>query len=163
MELKNCFIIIPSYEPDNKLEKTIEDLTSKGIENIIVVNDGSNISFSHIFDAIKARYPNIHLLNHETNKGKGAALKTAFKFLLDNDFDYSYVITVDGDFQHKAKDVIKVAMDSEDNSDKLILGSRVFKKDSVPFKSWFGNTLTKTILRVLCYIDVTDMNMKPIC
>ena len=47
------------------------------------------------------------ILTHEVNKGKGRGLKTAFEFCLENRKDIDGVVTVDGDNQHRAKDIKK--------------------------------------------------------
>ena len=39
--MKNIAIIIPAYNPDEKLVEIINNLVSKNILNIIVINDGS--------------------------------------------------------------------------------------------------------------------------
>ena len=40
--MKGTTIIIPSYEPDEKLIKTIEGLEEAGFQDIILVKDGSS-------------------------------------------------------------------------------------------------------------------------
>ena len=72
-------IIIPAYNPDNHLIGVLKDLkkvTDKD-NKIIIVNDGST-GKEKIFNEAK-KYGLV--LDHEVNKGKGEALKTAFKYL----------------------------------------------------------------------------------
>lgn len=46
-------IIIPSYEPDDRLLKLLDSLLNYGAKDIIIVNDGSSQKFEYIF--IKAK------------------------------------------------------------------------------------------------------------
>jgi glycosyltransferase involved in cell wall biosynthesis len=74
-------ILIPAYNPEDRLLKLIDDLHAAGLGNIVVVNDGSKKSCAPIFDAIRAN-SSITLLEHSVNMGKGAAMKTGFDYIL---------------------------------------------------------------------------------
>ena len=79
----SIYIVIPSYEPNFRLLDLVDDLNSFfKCANIVVVNDGTKEL--DIFNEVKKK-DNVTLLTHEVNKGKGAALKTAFKYLKDLD------------------------------------------------------------------------------
>ena len=78
--MKNTMVIIPAYKPDEKLLTTLKELEESGFENLLVVNDGSGEEFTPIFENVKA-FSNVTLLEHEVNRGKGAALKTAFAYI----------------------------------------------------------------------------------
>ena len=77
----NIAIIIPSYEPDERLIELLKCLDSEGIGPIINVNDGSGSEYDGIFEkaaGIVARLAG-NVINHEVYKGKGRTLKTAFQ------------------------------------------------------------------------------------
>ena len=75
-------VIIPAYEPDEKLIKLVEDLNAAGIGPVVVVDDGSFPGeYGQIFD--KVRQLGARVLVHAVNMGKGRALKTAFNFCLN--------------------------------------------------------------------------------
>ena len=46
-------IVIPSFEPDERLISLVNDLVKQGMGPIIIVNDGSGKQYSAIFDIIK--------------------------------------------------------------------------------------------------------------
>ena len=77
-DLSNVSVILPSLDPDEKLNAVIDGLLSQGFTDIILVNDGSKPENLHYFTDAAAAHPEIQLLHHEVNRGKGAALKTAF-------------------------------------------------------------------------------------
>ena len=53
--MKKCLILIPAYNPNSGLIEYIDDLLSKGIRDILVVNDGSRKSCSEIFETVAGR------------------------------------------------------------------------------------------------------------
>lgn len=147
-------VILPSYNPGQKLPEAIKTLTEAGFDDIIVVNDGSRDECIHFFDEISDS-PNVTVLNHEKNMGKGRALKTAFRFFLDNRKDMSGVVTTDDDLQHSCKDIIACANEMEE-SNMAVFGARSFKGDNIPPKSRIGNNITSFTFRFLCGIKITD-------
>ena len=77
-------VIIPAYEPDARMTELVKDLASKG-ECVVIVDDGSGKDYEGLFDeAMSVLGDSGILLRHEVNRGKGAALKTAFKYVIDN-------------------------------------------------------------------------------
>ena len=84
LDLSKISVVLPSLDPDKKLIRVVDGLLEYGFTDIILVNDGSKQENLHYFTDLAAAHPEIHLLHHEVNKGKGAALKTAFSFLLEN-------------------------------------------------------------------------------
>ena len=70
-------------------------------------------------------------MKHDVNKGKGAALKTAFKYVDDN-YEDGTIVCVDGDGQHLVADAAECARKTKEHPDSLILRARSFVKDSVP-------------------------------
>ena len=151
----NVSVIVPSLDPDEKLMQVVEGLLRVGFRDIILVNDGSHEEHLQPFlDA--AQHPEVTVLTHEVNKGKGRALKTAFAWCLEHRPDIDGVVTADGDNQHKAEDILRCAEQMLSERDKVWLGVRDFSLEHVPFRSRFGNTLTRGIMRLACGVAVTD-------
>ena len=78
VDLSKISVVLPSLDPDEKLTAVIDGLLEHGFSDIILVNDGSKPKNLHFFTDAADAHPQIHLLHHEVNRGKGAALKTAF-------------------------------------------------------------------------------------
>ena len=144
--------IIPALNPDDKLIKLVNEL-KESFKKIIIVNDGSESL--EIFDKLKENRECI-ILNHEVNKGKGEALKTAFKYYLDNlSSEYLGVIAIDADGQHSVKDSINISKLLEE-SDKFILGTRLFNTKSTPLRNKMGNRITSRVFKMLYGIYIKD-------
>lgn len=151
--LDNIYIIIPSLNPDNKLKKTVEGMLNTGFSHILLVDDGSDSEHKKYFPE---ENESVTVLTHKTNLGKGAALKTAFNYILDNVPDACGVITVDGDGQHTPEDTLKCADELEKKNGAVILGCRDFSGKDVPKRSRFGNKTTSFVFKLLCGISVSD-------
>lgn len=151
----NVTIIVPSLDPDEKLMQVVEGLLAEGFTDIVLVNDGSHDDHRAPFREA-AEHPEVTVLTHEVNKGKGRAMKTAFAWCIQNRPDIDGVVTVDGDNQHRPADVRKCAEAMLADPDKIWLGVRDFSLEHVPLRSRFGNTVTRTVVRLACGSRITD-------
>ena len=151
----NVSIIVPSLNPDEKLEQVVIGLRNAGFNDIILVNDGSAPEYVHRFEECRT-YPEVTVLTHPVNRGKGRAMKTAFAWCLENRPDITGVITVDGDNQHRCEDVLTLGAAMEEHPDRLYLGVRDFSQKDVPLRSRFGNTITRNVVRLACGLRLTD-------
>lgn len=150
----NISVILPSYDPSEKLLRAVDALTEQGFDDIIVVNDGSHSQTVKYFEQIKDK-PNITVLTHEVNKGKGRALKTGFEYFLENRPDRAGVVTTDDDLQHSCAD-IRACAELMEQSGKAVFGARDFSGKDIPPKSRIGNRITTFTFRFLCGIRITD-------
>lgn len=152
--LSDVSVILPSLDPDEKLITVIDGLLEYGFTDIILVNDGSKSENLHYFEEAAA-HPEVHLLHHSVNRGKGAALKTAFAWFLSNRPNGAGVITVDGDNQHHPEDTRRCAERMLETG-KLILGVRDFDQPDVPFRSRNGNKITSAVFKIFVNMTVSD-------
>lgn len=150
----NVTVIIPSLNPDEKLLKTVCELEENGFDDIIIVDDGSDKEYTHFFPNVD-EHRSCTLIRHRVNRGKGGALKTAFRYYLKNRTDRVGVVTIDGDGQHLVKDIINTCNEMIE-SGEVVLGCRDFSLDSVPRRSKFGNNTTKAVFRLFCGLNVSD-------
>lgn len=148
-------VIVPSLNPDENLICVVDGLISAGFTDIILVNDGSLPDRLHFFDEA-ASHPECTVLSHEVNRGKGAALKTAFAYVLSERPDSIGVVTADGDNQHTPEDILSCAREMEAKKDHVILGARDFSLSHVPAKSRMGNRITSFVFKVACGLDISD-------
>ncbi len=148
-------IIIPSYEPDEKLPALLKKLKDTGFRNIVLVNDGSGEAYIHYFEEAEALYGCL-VLHHAVNQGKGRALKTAFNYCLQEFGQMPGAITADSDGQHSPECILACAQAMLVNPEALILGCRCFEGDEVPARSEFGNKCTRMVMKYLTGITVSD-------
>ena len=154
-DLSKISVVLPSLDPDEKLVAVIDGLLEYGFSDIILVNDGSKPENLHYFEDAAAQHPEIHLLHHEVNKGKGAALKNAFRWFLENRPDGFGVITVDGDNQHHPADT-RACCEHMLETGHVVLGCRDFNQADVPARSSFGNKTTSAIFKIFVGMTISD-------
>ena len=141
-DFKAVPVIIPSLEPDERLPLLLTDMKEAGIENIVLVDDGSGPKYAPVFERAEREWGCV-VLRHAVNLGKGRALKTAFNHCLNTWPDAPGAITADSDGQHSPQDILR-------------LGCRDFDDAGVPFKSRWGNKITCFMFRALCGVSVSD-------
>lgn len=146
--------VIPSLNPSQKLLTTVSGLIEQGFSDIIVVNDGSSPEYDGIFDEVSST-EQCTLLKHEVNKGKGAALKTAFSYIQQRNKDIKGVVTADADGQHLPEDILKCSQHMTDDK-TVILGARNSHQPDVPPKSFLGNKITSFVFKTGCGININD-------
>ena len=146
---KGISMIIPCYnESPSVLQSTIKELRSsldtlREIEyEIIVVNDGS---IKYNYQKIK----NCKIINHKSNKGYGASLKTG---ILNS--KHELIGITDADNTYPNKDISKLLMHIEDNV--MVIGKR--DKKGVPLSrkaaKWFLNKLANYLTKT----NIPDLN-----
>ena len=137
-------VVIPAYEPDDRLISLVKELARAGFANIIVVDDGSGEGYKKVFDQLEAI-----VLHHDANHGKGRALKTGFRHVQVNHVGIYGVVTIDADGQHRVQDCMRIADNLQLGKDQLILGNRDFNLPAVPPRSRVGNKVTSVAFRLL--------------
>ena len=148
-------VVLPSFNPDEKLVGTVKGLLEEGIRDIVVVDDGSAEEHKKFFEEIRG-FEGVEILTHEVNRGKGRAMKTAFAYIAENRPSINGVVTVDGDGQHLPKDIMRCIDLMEREKDKVILGVRDFSGPEIPLRSRFGNNMTRLVFRFACGIRISD-------
>lgn len=149
----NVAILIPAYEPDEKLVELIARLRGD-FAHLVVVDDGSVEEGARaVFERIRGDVD--ALLVHEVNRGKGVALRTGIAWIRAHLPEVRAVVTADSDGQHAPKDIARVATAAVDYPDGLVLGVREFA-GTVPFRSRFGNTWTRVLFWLITGLPVRD-------
>ena len=157
--------VIPAYEPDHKLIEVASEAAASGFE-VVVVDDGSTggnavksgkvpaEKFRLIFEDAKLF---AHVISYPENRGKGYAMKEAFRYIRD---EYKYapeyaVVVIDSDGQHKVTDAVRLVEYAAAHSGTLVLGSRK-QSQSSPLRSRIGNGITRRVFRMLSGVGIYD-------
>jgi glycosyltransferase involved in cell wall biosynthesis len=121
-------IFLPAYNEELIIAKTLGDVLQHAPKisskyEIIVVNDGSTDKTAAIVKKIAKTHPEIRLINHSTNLGYGAAIKTG---LYSARYPWICYMDADGQFQFQE---IKKFLPLVKSAD-LIIGYRLKRSDS---------------------------------
>lgn len=145
-------VVIPAYDSDEKLIGLLKDIKENTDYEVVIVNDGSSKKTSDIFFEA-GKYGEV--LPHLINMGKGRAIKTALEYIEGNYEDNVSIVVADADGQHKVKDIVSVVTKLKENNKSLVLGCRHFAGD-VPFRSKFGNVVTKYVFKLASGEMISD-------
>jgi len=137
MKKQKTAVLICAYNEEKFIKKVINKCL-RYIQEVIVVNDGSKDNTLREIKKTKAI-----LLNHQKNKGKGAALKTGFNYAIKKGYDY--LILLDADGQHDPKEIPKFLEAIEGKPD-LIIGCRTKRHSKMPYSRRFSNFSTSAII-----------------
>lgn len=143
----NTVILVPSLEPDKTLTHYVQQLQGYGFRYIVIVDDGSGAEFQSIFTELA--HQGCIVLQHNNNLGKGAALKTGFRYIEQNLQNAACIVTADSDGQHAAEDVYRLAAEAIRQPEALMLGVRDFTRDGIPPKSLLGNRVASSLFALL--------------
>jgi glycosyltransferase involved in cell wall biosynthesis len=150
---KKLSIIIPIYNEENLVEKSLPPVFNLPInKEVVVVDDGSSDNSYNILKSLQKKY-SFKLIKKEINEGKGRAVKTGL-----NNISGNYFIVSDADLEYSPKDIVflfnKVI---ELNQKKLaIYGSRFINNKNISFHYLVNSFLTK-ITNLLYSSKLTDM------
>jgi glycosyltransferase involved in cell wall biosynthesis len=145
-------ILIPAYQPDEKMVKLVEKLKEECEYRIVIVDDGSKEKYQEVFE--KAKNLGATVITCKENGGKGTTLKKGFSYI-KNLNDVEGIITADCDGQHLPKDIIRIGNAIKGNKNRMILGTRHFV-GNVPFKSLLGNYITRMVFSLICDRKIYD-------
>lgn len=147
-------LLIPALNPDQRLLELLDALAEIWNGPILLVDDGSGKTCRPIFD--QAETLGCDVVRHARNLGKGRGLKTGFNHLLTHYPDAIGCVTADADGQHSPQDIAACADALRAQPQALVLGSRDFSRSGVPARSQLGNRITRSFMRALCGVGVTD-------
>ena len=135
--LKTC-IVIPHYNHGNQFRQFFSRLSQLELP-IIIVDDGSDTENLAIVRALAAHDTVIAFYEHEFNRGKGAAVRSAC--FLASVHGFSHVLQIDADGQHSLEDVPRLLAASAQHPDAIISGKPYFD-DSAPAVRVYGRKIT---------------------
>lgn len=141
--------IVPTYNVGSRVVAVVQRLGGVGCR-AIVVDDGSTDKGSRDFGPIELTYIPVSI-----NRGKGHAILTGINKALE-DVETDRIAVLDADGQHDPRELPKLLAAFERERADLLIGSRDFQQEGVPFRSRFGNTMTTFALRVLLGIKLAD-------
>jgi len=149
--MKIC-IVVPAYNEESVIGDVVDDIKEtfrdkKYSSEVVIVNDRSTDDTAE--NAKKAT-----VIDHLINQGAGGATSTGLRYAKLNKADW--VITMDGDGQHKASDALSCLEQAMKLETDLLIGSRLINKKGMSKVKILGNKGLTIITFLLFGINVTD-------
>ncbi len=147
-------VVMPVYNESETLAQIVERVRGCGMPcEIILVDDGSTDGSGQLIDQWRDQ-PNMVVVRHETNRGKGAALKTGFAIARGD-----VVIVQDADLEYDPSDFWKLVQPIVDDRADVVFGSRFQGDDERSRRVWhaLGNRLLTRLSNLRTGLRLTDM------
>jgi glycosyltransferase involved in cell wall biosynthesis len=130
--------IVPAFNAASTVGAVVDDLREAAGLPVVVVDDGSSDSTGYVAGAHGA-----HVLRHERNRGKGAAIGTGLREALRR--GARVAVTVDADGQHPGASA-QTVLEASDDPRALVLGVRDLVRAGAPRSNRFGNDVSNFFL-----------------
>jgi dolichol-phosphate mannosyltransferase len=116
-------VVVPCFNEEKTLERCLHHVLEIQDESlsleIIIVDDCSTDNSLKKAETLAEKYPEITVLCHEQNRGKGAALQTGFQHATGQ-----IVAVQDADLEYDPVDLKRMVAPIADKKADVVLGSR---------------------------------------
>ena len=152
-------VVIPCYNEQATLEKCVERVLA--IENervrleLVIVDDCSTDLSVEVATSLAQKHPQIRLVRHDVNQGKGAALRTGFQ-----EVSGDYVAVQDADLEYDPRDLLRLIEPLEDDHADVVYGSRFLSGGThrvLYFWHSMGNRFLTFMSNMMTDLNLTDM------
>jgi glycosyltransferase involved in cell wall biosynthesis len=158
-EIHVLTVVIPCYNEEPTLEKCVAKLLAIQDANlqleIIIVDDFSRDTSLAIARDLATKHPEIHILHHEYNQGKGAALRTGFRNATGD-----FVAVQDADLEYDPQDLKRLLGPLKDGIADVVFGSRFMSHGThrvLYFWHYLGNAVLTFLSNMFTDLNLTDM------
>lgn len=148
---KPC-VLIPVYNHEHAVGAVVQAVLGSGL-HCILVDDGSSSACAQSLDRIAAASPQIVLLRHTLNRGKGEAVITGIRHAAQT--GYTHALQIDADGQHCTADIPRFIAQAAAEPAALIVGYPQYDA-SVPAIRLYGRYLT----HVWVWINTLSLQIK---
>ena len=148
-------IVIPAYNEADTVAGIVDRVRAAAPDaEIIVVNDGSTDGTAEALAELLQRDPGLRMLHHETNRGKGAALRTGFAAATGD-----VVLVQDADLEYNPQDYGKLLAPILKGEADVVYGSRFLGGPHRVLFFWHavGNRLLTLLSNMFTNLNLTDV------
>ena len=143
-------VIIPVFNESSTIGDIIEKVDAIPLEKeLIVVDDGSTDETGAILRTRRA--PNLKIIHHPTNRGKGAAILTGMA-----NASGELVIIQDGDLEYDPSDYLKLIGEIQNGGADIVLGNRFYSGRKGGFIQICGNGTLTGLFNALFGTNIRD-------
>ena len=152
MDKDRLLIIIPAYNEEKNIKKVLEEIKKEiNYADILVINDSSTDQTMKIVKKKKIKcITNIYNLKY------ALSIQVGIKYAYYNDYDY--VIQMDADGQHIAKEALKLYQEMKKSNCDIVIGSRYIKDYGYksPLFRRIGTKMFELLIRLFCKQTIKD-------
>ena len=124
MKDPKVIVVLPAYNAEKTLEKTVADVPMDAVSEFILVDDVSNDGTVLVAEQLKSKVSKPFIIyKHEQNKGYGGNQKTCYKMALEREADI--IVMLHPDYQYDSRLIKYFVEFIRDGYFDVMLGSRV--------------------------------------
>lgn len=145
-------VIIPAFNEEGNLEKTIQDICENAPEfDYVIINDCSTDGTLEM-----CRRHGFSYLNLPVNLGIGGAVQTGYRYAYYHGYDLA--VQFDGDGQHSAEFLENMVQQMKESEADMVIGSRFIEKEGFQSSALrrVGIRYFTALIRLLTGQTVTD-------
>ncbi len=116
-------LLIPTYNTGPKVLETVREALAAW-SPVWVVTDGSDDGTTEQLEALAVDKPDLRIIRHDTNRGKGAAVLTGAR--LAREAGFTHLLSFDADGQHPAGQIADYMARSFRHPEAMVFGKPVF-------------------------------------
>jgi glycosyltransferase involved in cell wall biosynthesis len=151
-------IVIPAYNEAPSIELVVRRVCELDLRTeLLIVDDGSKDGTIEIVERLAAELPNVQLMRHERNQGKGAAVRTGIDASTGD-----IVLIQDADLEYDPRDLPKLLAPLLEGVADVVYGSRL--RGGEPqrahlFWHYAGNRFLSLLTGILFNTTISDMEV----
>jgi SAM-dependent methyltransferase len=150
-------VVVPVYNEEEFVALSIERVLKAPLPDglgreIIVVDDGSVDGSADVLVELARQYPEIQIVRHPVNRGKGAAIRTAIQKARGE-----FIVIHDADLEYDPKDFMQLLQPLVDGQADVVVGSR-FQSAGPRRVLYFWHSLANRSLTNICNM-AADLNL----
>ena len=152
-------VVIPCFNEAKTLRQCVEAVRAIANDDlrldIIIVDDASTDDAGSIADELAKEFAGVRVEHHETNRGKGAALRTGFALAVGD-----FVAIQDADLEYDPQDLCRLIGPLRDGRADVVFGSRYLTTHQhrvLMYWHTLGNRFLTWLSNMLTDMNLTDM------
>jgi glycosyltransferase involved in cell wall biosynthesis/ubiquinone/menaquinone biosynthesis C-methylase UbiE len=158
--MKKLSILIPVYNEKYTVEEVVDEVTRAELpagigREVVIVDDASTDGTTEIVDRLARERPELVVVHHAVNQGKGAATRAAIKRATGD-----VIVVQDADLEYSPREYARLLKPILAGDADVVFGSRFLAAESVRvlyFWHSMGNRFLTLVSNMLTDLNLTDM------
>jgi len=152
-------VVIPCFDEERTLRPCVEHVLAIAEDRlsleVIIVDDRSRDRSLAVAQELARKHPEVRVIGHLINKGKGAALRTGFQHVTGD-----FVAVQDADLEYDPRDLKTLVEPLVSGQADVVLGSRFLTHGAhrvLYFWHYVGNRILTLLSNMFTDLNLTDM------
>jgi glycosyltransferase involved in cell wall biosynthesis len=149
-------VVIPVYNERDTIHEILRQVRATGLKKqIILVDDCSRDGTREVLRDLQSE-PDLTVVFHEQNRGKGAALRTGFRYATGQ-----IVIVQDADLEYDPSEYLKLIQPIVEGRADVVYGSRFIGETHRVLYFWhsMANKMLTLLSNMFTNLNLTDMEV----